>query len=121
MSVGGDPDVQQAARTLQGRVLPSNQDADLELSVSEVVRLVAGLGRATRDSCESSSEDGEVTGRLVALLFETSSLLLQGLAGDVDVRRSFLERVEFAWATTDPIGNATEMDYRWLRNLLGKL
>lgn len=97
-----------------------SRGADVELSVAELVRLVAGLGRASRACFETSTKNFDILERLVLLLSDMGPMLLQGILGDVDVSRSFLERVEGAWAESGPVGNGTEIDYRWLRDLLGE-
>jgi hypothetical protein len=98
----------------------SVRGADIELSVAELVRIVAGLGQVTRACIESPDQDHELVQRLVFLLSEAGPLLVQGLIADIDVSRGLLERVEVAWAETGPGSNGTELDYRWLRGLLGK-
>jgi hypothetical protein len=118
----GDADqvIQEPNQVTRSYGVRLSQGADIELSVSELVRVVAGLGQATRACFESSNPDRALVQRLVFLLSDAGPLLLQGIIGNVDVSRGLLERVEVAWAETVPGSNGTEMDYRWLRERLGR-
>lgn len=92
--------------------------AEVELSFTELIRIVAGLSEAAKRCVEFPSPDEDLARGLTFLVSETAPLLLQALMGDVAVSRHLLGRIRDSWHASDPAQNGTLPDYRRFRSYL---
>lgn len=94
--------------------------ADITLTTSDLLVINAGLSRAARYAGQSVDSDSGLMRRLVMLIDEAGSLLLESLNGDASVPLRYLEHVIVDWGETSPSDNGTASEYKWLLELLNR-